>query len=546
MIIDKRIRIITMKKIYAILTTFTLSIGLWAQTPGDFRTIGSGSWSNGALWEYYVHSSVGWTSAYHIYPDGTSHSNNTITINHNITLSDLQLISHAIIVVSPGITLTINGTGKLELSPDGNLVVNGTFNNNNGNSGFIIHSTLDGTGNLNYSGSATGTLETYLEANKWHLVGPPNDDLMATTFLTGWMQTWADGNPGSWTAQEGNPSLVRGRGAAYFLTYNFTADMAGTLNGAAKTIGSLTNAGGADDGWHLLANPFPCAIDLDLCSKDGGIGSTYLVYNGSSYVTPSLNIISPSQGFFIQVTSGTNSFNFPTSSKVNNNWGLYKSLENDLIQLKLSDNMGISKDELIVHFDEEATTEFDGEFDGHKLMGDPTAGEIMAQITEEEFACVLGIPFSEETTTVKVDFKKGDAHEYTLELAEILLNNLELTLEDTETGFVVDLAQSQVYNFTAENSSDSRFLLHFKNASATDELPKSNPIRIWSFDNFVYISQDFPDNGVVEIIDISGKLVFTTNIAATSLQKIEMNEPKGAYIVRLISGNQTFSQKIIK
>lgn len=537
--------------------TFLISfcfVGLsYGQTIGDMTTNQTGSWNDKAIWDFYVGGGT-WVPNIS-YPSAGSGASNTILLNHNVTLGVETIAMAAKVEVSSGSTLTVNGTGKLILTPTGNLIVDGTFNNNNGASGFVIQSTSAGTGSLISSSSHTGTLQAYLTGGGWHLVGPPNDDLLAgDAFLTGYMQTWADGNPnGDWTVQDGtNPALARGRGAAYYFFSSFTAGMTGSLNGAAKTIGSLTNAnpgvtGQSGNGWHLLANPFPCAVDLDDCTFTGANSSTYLVYNGASYVTPSGNVLGASQGFFMQVNSGTSSVVFLTAAKVESHLSIAKSQETDLIELSLSDNEGVSNDRLTVRFNEQATFDYEGEFDGHKIIGNSKAGEIMAQITGEEIACVLGIPFTQDITTVKVNFKKGDATEYTLELAQNLLTNMDVSLEDTETNTIVDLNSSPVYTFSADDSQDARFLLHFRNTTSIQELSNYDNIRVWENDGVLNIDQDDAQKGFVQVYDVSGKQLLNANLTESANQKVSIaNFPHGVYVVKVIVGNESYSQKIIK
>lgn len=454
-------------------------------------------------------------------------------------------------VVTYSGNLTIQSNGKMQINPTDKITVTGTLTNTS-NSNLVIKSTSAGTGSLISGSSPNGTLECYITKGDWHLIGPPNGSLSASpAFLSGYMQTWADGDPGSWTVQEGNPALIRGRGAAYyFISSNFTADLVGTLDGSAETESGMGNAGGGDDGYHLLANPFPCAVDLDACAFSAGISTSYQVYNGDSYVTVAGNVMEASQGFFIQVGSGQSgqSVTFQTAGKTHSNGNISKNIDEEvnLIQFALTDNDGKSNDELIIRFNDEATMQYDLKFDGHKIIGNTKAGEIMAQITDSEFACVLGIPFPNNETTVTVNFKKGDASEYTINLERNLLSNMEVTLEDAHTGFVVDLSTTPIYTFTAEDSQDGRFLIHFKSATSVEEINEIDDVKIWNFRDQLYVQQDYPENAEVFVYDISGKLMFSQKLDVVDLQKISLNQPKGAYLIKFVSGDKSYSIKIIK
>ena len=524
-----------MKKLFTLLLIMLIGGWVFGQKT-VYHTSNSGNWNDPTTW-------LGNTV-----PPNPLAVGDKIQLDDDITLTDSRQVDGEILF-SFGKILSIT-TGSFVLGTSGKMNnINGSFSGTT-YANFRIESDANGTGSLISNSSPDGTLECYISGNNWHLIGPPSSGQFAADyFLSGYMQTWADGDPGFWTIQEGNPALSRGFGAAYYFYSDFTADMYGSLDGDAFDVIDLGNAGGGNDGFHLLANPFPCGLDYTSAVKSSRINYWSQTYNGSSYQFNTN--IGVSQGFFIQVFpggSGDETISFPLSSKIHNNTNVKEGdkEESDLLQITLRDNAGKSNDQLTVMFNDEATFEYDLRYDAHKIIGNPVAGEMMAQITDTEFACLLGIPFPVETTTVAVNFTKGDESEYTIELERNLLDNIKVTLEDIETGFVVDLSETPVYTFTAQESKEGRFLLHFKSVTGVQELSDTDPVRIWNLRNEVYIQQDQPEAGIIYIYDISGKLVYSQDIDASGLQKIQLNGPQGAYIVKLISGNQSYSQKIIK
>jgi len=483
----------------------------------------------------------------------TNPTSETVTIGANVNITTDIVLGDKLNVYS-GSTLAITGTGSLTVGDDVVMTVDGELSGSTIDN-FTIKSTANGTGNLMCSGIPLGTLECFISEDSWHLIGPPNSSYKAADyFLTGYMQTWADGDPqGEWTIHEDNPALTRAMGAAYYFYSNFTAGMYGTLEGDEITVESLGNetgdTGNDADGWHLLANPFPCGLDADKLSYSNNIGEVPTIYNGSSYVS-NITDLAPSQGFFVQVAPGASnqSVTFPIDAKINKFANVLKEakVDSDLLQLTLMDNAGKSNDQITIRFNEEATDEYDLKYDAHKMMGNPKAGEFMAQISETETVSLLGIPFPEETTTVVVNFKKGDESEYTMQLAENTMEHTEIVLEDTQTGFQVDLIQNPVYTFTADDDMAGRFLIHLRNTTGLSDMTETDHLRVWNHQQELYIQQDQPQAGFVYIYDISGKMVYSQAVAASELQKIPLNQPQGAYIIKLISGDKTYSQKIIK
>ena len=527
-----------MKTILTFLIAFCFAGLSFGQNVGDFQSISDGNWDVKTNWQTRIPAPPFWIPANSPPPSSLS-GTIQVFVNNDIAL-DGTVPS---VTVGASAKLIIN-SGSLTVLPSGSITNNGTLTNSVGNSGLVLQSDASGTANLISGSSPSGTLQCYVSSGAWHLIGPPNNSLNASdAFLTGYMQTWSDGNPGSWTVQEGNPALSLGEGAAYYFFSNFTASMDGSLNGAAKTFSGLSNAGGGDDGWHLLANPFPCGVDLTACTFSG-LGTERYVYNGSSYVQKT--DLAPSQGFFVRVTSSGN-FTFPVTAKTTDNSNIEKSGETDFIKLQLMDVEGISNDELIVRFNENATEGFDTELDGLKLIGSPNAGEFMAELETDLYAAISAIPFPNQISSVPVYFKKGNATEYTISMVENELQNMEVTLFDIQNEQEISLGETSSYTFTANEPDSKRFLLHFKNASSVAELDNNSQVQIRQTNDFVIIEQQEPQQGEIRIFDISGKVIKTEPLSANNIQRVSFaHQPNGIYIVKLTFDHVSYSQKIIK
>lgn len=528
-----------MKKILTFLMAFCFIGMSFGQTgsQGNFKTISDGNWSDKDIWEVYFFGS--WGAA----PGAPGENLNDVEyfIDNNVTLDgvtpSITLGSSTSLVINSGASLTVTSSGSIDATT-------GTLTNSASTSGLVLQSDASGTANLISGTSPDGTLQCYVSSGSWHLIGPVHNTTASPLFYSGYMQTWDDGNPGGWTVQEGNPSISRGLGAAYYFFSDFTASMLGALNGGAKTVSGLTNAGGADDGWHLLANPFPCGVDLTGCTFTGTLGTERYVYNGASY-TQSTDL-APSQGFFVRVTS-TGDYTFPVTAKTTDNSNIAKSAEADYIKLHLTDVEGITNDELIVRFNENATDNFDAELDGLKLIGNPDAGEFMTELETDLYAAISAIPFPNQISSIPVYFKKGNASNYSISIAENEMQNVEVSLFDIETDTEVNLSETSSYSFVVNDSIAERFILQFKNASSVSELDANSQVQMRYTNDFVIIEQQEPQQGEISIFDISGKIIKTENLSANNIQRVSFaNQPNGIYIVKLIFENNSFSQKIIK
>ena len=105
----------------------------------------------------------------------------TVTSNNVVVAGDVEFVSPGQQTMS-NFNMTVNnltiGNGsKLTVSPAKDLTVNGTFTNNASNAGFVIKSTVDGTGSLlHYTSAAPATVERYIEHTnpyEYHMLASP-------------------------------------------------------------------------------------------------------------------------------------------------------------------------------------------------------------------------------------------------------------------------------------------------------------------------------------------------------------------------------------
>ena len=94
-----------------------------AATTGDYRSIGSGNWSNTLIWERY--NGTSWASTVTAPSSAESvitiQSGHTITVSVNATADEVVVNTGGALTISAGKTLTIaNGTGD-------DLTINGTM-----------------------------------------------------------------------------------------------------------------------------------------------------------------------------------------------------------------------------------------------------------------------------------------------------------------------------------------------------------------------------------------------------------------------------------
>jgi hypothetical protein len=162
----------------------------------------------------------------------------------------------------------------------------------------------------------------------------------------------------------------------------------GTINTGDITLNlTSSNGGGSNNGWQLLANPYPSAVDWNnsawVSARDANIQSTIYVYNPSQNkygawspvggsVNGGSNNIASGQAFFIKTMANT-TLVFKETYKVDNpTAGLFGKTSTQTLTNNLKISLGETNkvyDETVVFMYPNATTGFDADLDALKPDG---------------------------------------------------------------------------------------------------------------------------------------------------------------------------------
>ena len=318
--------------------------------------------------------------------------------------------------IAAGSTVIVAEGASLTIAPTGILTVNGALNNSGT---FTLQSNATGSGGIgNSSGTITGniTVERFIPAvaRRYRMYAPPItnfdysqliDDIFVTSPSggTGFDSTTHSNNPSIFTYQQDttggrgwksfnniNTTLANGTGALVFVRGDrtlpapqwyttpyvaqneVTLDVTGTISsGSVTTPLQYTNTNDtANDGWNLVGNPYPCAIDWSLITKTN-ITPFYYIYNPSSasYTVSSSGKIESGQAFFVQATASGASLVFNESSKTTTGGaGLFKNIQN-LFTVKLVKDT-ITSDLAELKFGPSFNASYRAQEDALKLNGD--------------------------------------------------------------------------------------------------------------------------------------------------------------------------------
>lgn len=466
--------------------------------------------------------------------------------------------------------LTIESAASISILETGDaagtLTIHGDATNNGtiSNAGTVILQT--GASFLGNNPTGTGSVDVKAQitggSDIWHLFSSPVQSITALEVFPGdtYVHQWVEANA-EWQAVDGGFTFTPGMGYSANLSGDNTVTFSGDLNAAADvTISGLDWTPGPPypnlKGYHLLGNPYPSALDLDIGTwAFTQITQEAFVWNESAgnynnWVPAGTGdlqdgVIPPSQGFFVRVTmSGVTgaSLTLPNDARVHSDIGFYKNEIANHLALEATGNS--YKDYAAIHFTQEATQEFDDGFDSHKMFGKELAPQLYS-IIEEENLSINSLPqLGNETVIVNMGFEVGASGQYTINANGMgNFESTEILFEDLKTGEMIDLNENDTYTFNYEvGEAAHRFNVHFKSTTGIDEF-ESSGINAYSFNNSLYVVNDNKNKAEVEVYNVMGQKVLSTTVN-NGVEKFNINQA-GCYIVKVLNGNKTLSKKIV-
>ncbi|MGQ1888872.1 T9SS type A sorting domain-containing protein [Thermophagus sp. OGC60D27] len=358
----------------------------------------------------------------------------------------------------------------------------------------------------------------------------------------------------------------------------------GEVNNDEVTLSNLT------EGYYLLGNPFPTAIDWE--DPEGwdrdGISNTiwsWISYNGMRIVQtynnggdflPGIPAIIPpgydwdnvshiaaNQAFQIKVEESDVSLTIKRSARVKNSSAPLKSAsaesssDMELIRIQVTNDFAF--DGTVLYFHETLSEEKGDEDADKKFNSSKNVPEVYTRIDEEALsinglsqlvADTLSFPFSvrnnvEGQVTLEVNLEQFNA-------------DYDVFLEDKETGVLININDSNQYVYTPVQLGDDhdRFVLHLekvqKVATAVEEIEEDNDwdgIHIIGQKEYalLQISPDLLINAdaTIQVLDLNGHLVSAYQTANTETQ-VDLPAQSGIYLLRVAAGGLVKTQKVAR
>jgi len=320
------------------------------------------------------------------------------------------------------------------------------------------------------------------------------------------------------------------------------------------------------DGWNLVGNPYPCALDWDDVNwTKTNISNTIYLWNGNNYIyynngfpedhlegsgqtinsDADARYIPAMQSFMVKA-SGAPTLTIPDDARVHYVKDLYKKTENEYTfnYLKLrTEHEGFS-DETIVRFFEEATDNVDDAFDAYKMFPWSTPAMIYSLTQNEEIpVSINSLPVRDIGTSIPIGFLSEDAGTFTIIASEFQFDpSVIVKFIDKSDHKEIIVNEDFEYSFSYEGGENrDRFYLFV--APIWTDIDEENidieaNTKVWSSDNKIFItvsSYELLDSRV-EVFDVLGRSVIQERLTG-NYNVINVPGASGTYFVKLITNN---------
>jgi hypothetical protein len=477
---------------------------------------------------------------------------NGVMLNSSAVITNALLINNGNFVVKPLINLTVNGS----TTNNGGMILQSDAT---GSASFIDNGITASTGAYTVqkylTGSNTGGVP---DGNYWY-IGSANDASLSSVFdAAGNSKLWSHNEvTGDYTEITDNATALNVK-QGYVARLENTATLSfasTTINTGNQSISLTRNESSNFAGYNLICNPYPSAVNIESCVASPELATTIWYRSGAAFPTYNWSLHSGTgsveipalQGFWVKInptyTSGT--LDMSHASRIHSTQAFYKTeAQPNIFRMNVSN--GTATDDIVIGFSQGAA-EFFENFDSEKMFSTDNSIPQLYSLTSDNVKVVInGYPeLNSVERIVNLGFKTNSAGSFTFNATNLtdFDANTSVYLEDTQLGTMQDLRQSASYTFSSAVVDDvNRFKLHFGNMTTAIPTVSETSTSVFAANNVVYVTT--PKVASIEVYDLLGNLV-TSLQSVQGLNKLQLNAETGIYIVKVQTGTQVTTQKVM-
>lgn len=467
------------------------------------------------------------------------------------------LLFSAVIVLAQGVRIEPNTNIKIESGT--------TLKVDNGD--LFIDSDASGDASLIDIGSMSyvngeAKVQRYLSEGSWHLISAPVANATAAMFENDFLQYHKESS----NLYTEISSLTQGINVAqgYALwTVDESASTelyTGTTNTGNKNK-TFTQSG---DGFNLLGNPYPSAIDWESVTIPGALNGAYWVFDpsigseggdfreyisGGGVANTTSQYIPMGQGFFVRSTSGSGTITFTDDDRAHDSQPYYKNasetdIDTELLLIKANGNNVTMQ--TAIRFSSNATNAIDREYDVHKVSSGNIDIPVIYTKCEGQNMAINTLPSYHGNEVVPLYFEAGISGNYSFEaLLENIDFNTGVYIEDISINYIQNLKQDPHYSFEYTTGQVKNFNIRFKDVTGIDEFENSD-IQCYLAHDILYVNIDetYFSTAQIEIFNLSGQSMLQLETSEKE-NEIPFNGSQSVYIIQISTSTNVYSKKVL-
>lgn len=495
-------------------------------------------------------------------PGSGDGSNDVIVLGADAVLSDQVVVDD--INIENG-SLTIRPTASVTAP---SITANGTITTN-GND-FILESNANGYSQIIGTTSGDVTYQMYISQAGWHNVSSPiasmtladlEDDITINYSgnLSGVSAFQWDAASGDWTEASANTDNFTG-GWNIYIDKNFVPggggvnsdgnlpviiDVTGTPNSGTQnaTLGYAASPawsgfeganGTANDGWNLIANPYPSNLDWTEVGKgiSGDVNAYFYIWNPASneYVYNDLGgngnaastNIAPMQAIWVKLDApgetSTTAFDFNDADRTVSSPASFLKTVSEVLKLSATSNSSGLGDQTSILRDAGFSLGYESNGDAFKRTSAGGKPSFYVISSDSMLLAVNRIDESFNGDTIMLGFEGSYSETYTVSIAENNFpSDFKIELHDLKTGAIIDMTSAS-HSFMNDTAfSEHRFNLYAVSKTIGIEEPGDGgaggqtAFGVVTRGESIIVdlsSSQLPPEVDIDVVDISGRIIY--------------------------------------